>query len=297
MSLFKRIQKIRCTAILGFLSLLVGFSISGCSSIQIGYNQSDMLIRWWIDDHLDLIDSQEDFVSAALKQQITWHRANVLPKINEDLGKLKLKLNKPLSAADVMDSYQDIRKHSYTTIEHFGKDFSRLALSLNADQLRVMEKKFVTTNEKFRKDFMSGTAQKQLQKRIDRTIDRTENFFGNLSNDQESQIAKIVQSHPVDMEAIYRERLRRQRDMLALLKKISTDKPRPENVEALFANYVKTFELGTTPEQKEVETKRAETLSQMISAITQLMNEQQRKHAQHKVGDWMDDVKTLIANR
>lgn len=297
MSLFKRIQKTRYNAILGFLSLLLLFSISGCSSIQIGYNQSDTLIRWWIDDHLDLTDPQEDFVSTALKQQITWHRSNVLPKINEDLGKLRLKLSKPLTPTDVMDSYQDIRKHSYVTVEHFAKDFSRFALTLNSDQLRVMEKKFTSTNEKFRKDFMSGTAQKQLQKRIERTTDRTENFFGNLSNDQESQIAKIVQSHPVDMESIYKERLRRQRDMLTLLKKVVSEKPRPENVEALFSNYVKTFELGTTAEQKEVETKRAETLSHMISAITQLMNEQQRKHAQHKIGDWMEDVKALIANR
>lgn len=297
MSLFKRIQKTRYTAILGLLSLFFVFSLSGCSSIQIGYNQSDTLIRWWIDDHLDLNDAQEDFVNAALKQQISWHRSNVLPKINDDLGKLRLKLSKPLSASEVMDSYQDIRKHSYTTIEHFGKDFSRFALTLNPEQLRVMEKKFSSTNEKFRKDFMSGSAQKQLQKRIDRTIDRTENFFGNLSNEQELQIAKIVQNHPVDMASIYKERLRRQRDMLSLLKKILTEKPRSEAVEILFANYVKTFELGTTPEQKEVETKRAETLSQMISAITQLMNEQQRKHAQHKVGDWMEDVKALIANR
>jgi hypothetical protein len=297
MSLFKQIYKIRYTAILGFLCLLIGFSTTGCSSIQIGYNQSDTLLKWWIDDYFDLNDAQADLVSAALKRQLSWHRATVLPKINDDLNKLRQKLSKPLSPSDVLDTYQDIRKHSYISVEHFGKDFSLFATSLNAEQLRVMEKKFSSTNEKFRKDFMSGSPQKQLEKRIDRTIDRVENFFGSLSREQESQISKIIQAHPVDMSAIYKERLRRQRDMLALLKKVVAEKTNAESVEVLFSNYVKTFELGTHAEQKEIETKRIETLSQMISEITKVMNDQQRKHAQHKVGDWMEDLKNLIANR
>lgn len=297
MSLFKRIYKIRDTAILGFLSLLIVFSFSGCSSIQIGYNQSDVLLRWWIDDHLDLNDPQAEFVGTALKSQVAWHRQNILPKVGEDLQKLRRKLAKPLSKADVLDSYQDIRKHSYATAEHLSKDFARLALMLQSDQLRIMEKKFQSSNEKFRKEFMSGSPQKQLEKRIERTIDRTENFFGNLSKDQEQQIARIIQNYPVDMEAIYKERLRRQREMVNLLRRIISEKPSAESVEQLYLNYVRTFEYSTSAELKDAAIKRAEQLSEMVANITELMNDQQRKHAQHKVGDWADDVRVLISNR
>jgi hypothetical protein len=297
MSLFERIYKLRYISILCFLSLLIGFSTTGCSSIQIGYNQSDTLLKWWIDDYVHLNDAQADLISSALKRQLSWHRSTVLPKMNEDLNKLKQKLSRPLNPSDVLDTYQDIRKHAYMTVEHLGKDFSLLTTSFNTEQLNFIEKKFSSTNLQFKKDFMSGSAQKQLEKRIDRTIDRTEHFFGSLSREQELQISKIVQAHPVDMTAIYKERLRRQRDMLALLKTVDAEKPNPESVEVLFLNYVKTFELGANAEQKAIETARIETLLHMISEITKLMNDQQRKHAQLKVGDWMEDLRNLIANR
>jgi len=297
MCLFKRIYQLRDYAILGFLSLMIVFSFSGCSSIQIGYNQSDTLLRWWIDDHLDLNDSQAEFVSSALKSQLTWHRQNVMPKLGDDLQKLRRKLAKPLTKADVLESFQDIRKHSYMTVEHFSKDFSRLALMLQPEQLKVMEKKFQSSNEKYRKEFMSGSPQKQNDKRIERVIDRTENFFGSLSKEQEQQIAKIVLNHPVDMDAVFKERLRRQRELLQLLRKVVNEKPSSENVEQLFLNYVRNFEYGTNSENKETIQKRTDQFSEMIAQITELMDDKQRRHAQHKVGDWADDVKNLVTQR
>ena len=278
------------------ISLLL-VAISACSSIQLGYNQGDTLIRWWIDDYVDLNEAQSEFVSAALKRQFSWHRSDQLPQIQVSLNKLKRKLGKPLTVPEALDSYQDMRKHITVAIEHMSKDAATLALSMNLDQLKVMEKKYAKTNEKFRKQYLSGTPAQRLEGRTEKVIENTENIFGSISKDQANQIAKFVETYPVDMDGVYKERIRRQKDLIAVLRKIITEKPSLDVTETLLLKYIQTFEYGYTPEQKEFEMARLDSSVKLTVAITQIMTESQRKNAQDKVSDWIDDIKVLIANR
>lgn len=278
------------------ISLLL-VTISACSSIQLGYNQGDTLIRWWIDDYVDLNEAQSEFVAAALKRQFSWHRSEQLPQIQASLNKLKRKLSKPLTVPEALDSYQDMRKHITAAIEHMSRDAAMLALSMNLDQLKVMEKKYAKTNEKFRKQYLSGSPAQRLEGRTEKVIENTENIVGSVSKDQANQIAKLVEAYPVDMDGVYKERIRRQKDLIAVLRKIITEKPSIDVTETLLLKYIQTFEYGYTPEQKEFEMARLDSSVKLTVAITQIMTESQRKNAQDKVGDWIDDIKVLIANR
>ena len=278
------------------ISLLL-VTISACSSIQLGYNQGDTLIRWWIDDYVDLNEAQSEFVATALKRQFSWHRSEQLPQIQASLNKLKRKLGKPLTVPEALDSYQDMRKHITAAIEHMSRDAATLALSMNLDQLKVMEKKYAKTNEKFRKQYLSGTPTQRLEGRTEKVIENTENIFGSISKDQANQIAKFVETYPVDMDGVYKERIRRQKDLIAVLRKIITEKPSLDVTETLLLKYIQTFEYGYTPEQKEFEMARLDSSVKLTVAITQIMTESQRKNAQDKVSDWIDDIKVLIANR
>lgn len=278
------------------ISLLL-VTISACSSIQLGYNQGDTLIRWWIDDYVDLNEAQSEFVAAALKRQFSWHRSEQLPQIQASLNKLKRKLGKPLTVPEALDSYQDMRKHITAAIEHMSRDAAMLALSMNLDQLKVMEKKYAKTNEKFRKQYLSGSPAQRLEGRTEKVIENTENIVGSVSKDQANQIAKLVEAYPVDMDGVYKERIRRQKDLIAVLRKIITEKPSIDVTETLLLKYIQTFEYGYTQEQKEFEMARLDSSVKLTVAITQIMTESQRKNAQDKVGDWIDDIKVLIANR
>lgn len=278
------------------ISLLL-VTISACSSIQLGYNQGDTLIRWWIDDYVDLNEAQSEFVAAALKRQFSWHRSEQLPQIQASLNKLKRKLGKPLTVPEALDSYQDMRKHITAAIEHMSRDAAMLALSMNLDQLKVMEKKYAKTNEKFRKQYLSGSPAQRLEGRTEKVIENTENIVGSVSKDQANQIAKLVEAYPVDMDGVYKERIRRQKDLIAVLRKIITEKPSIEVTETLLLKYIQTFEYGYTQEQKEFEMARLDSSVKLTVAITQIITESQRKNAQDKVGDWIDDIKVLIANR
>lgn len=289
MNLFSHIRVI-------LISCLV-LVISACSSVQLGYNQGDTLLRWWIDDYVDLNDSQSDFVASALKRQFSWHRANQLPPIQTSLAKLRQRLGKPLTVPEALDSYQDLRKHIMTALEHMGKDAATLALSMNLEQLKSMEKKYAKTNEKFRKQYLSGSPAQRLEGRTEKVIENTEYIFGSITKEQSIQISKLVESYPVDMDTVYKERLRRQKDLISILRKIITEKPTPEATESLLLKYIQSFEYGYTTEQKEFEMSRLDSSVKLTVAITQIMTEAQRKNAQERVGDWIDDIKVLIANR
>lgn len=278
------------------ISLFV-LALTACSSIQLGYNQGDTLLRWWIDDYVDLNESQSEFVASALKRQFSWHRANQLPPIQASLIKLRQRLGKPLTTQEAFDSYQDFRKHIFAALEHMSRDAAILALSMNLDQLKVMERKYSKTNEKFRKQYLTGSPSQRLEGRTEKVIENTENIFGSITREQANQIAKLVENYPVDMDAVYKERIRRQKDLLILLRKIITEKPSIEVTESMLLKYIQTFEYGYTTEQKEFEMSRLDSSVKLTVAITQLMTDAQRKNAQEKISDWIDDIKVLISNR
>jgi hypothetical protein len=96
------------------------------------------------------------------------------------------------------------------------------------------------------------------------------------------------------MNMVYQERLRRQSDLIKIVKSIQQNKLNQQQAEDLLTTYIKHFEYGTTKEQQEFG-KRRNTLGIQLSAfITQIMNDEQRKYASGRVETWALDVQELI---
>lgn len=254
-------------------------------------------MRWWIDDYLDLSSEQVDIVNDSLKKEFAWHRSTQLALIQKSLLKLKPRIGKPLTVAELQDSYEDAHKHSMDIAEHVIPNSAKLALLLSQNQLKVLQRKFEANNQKFIKQYVAGTPQQQLDARVEKIIDSLEVVYGSMSKGQRSQISKLVEEHPIDIKTVFNERIRRQKDLLAILQKVVDEKPSLPATEAMLLKLVRTFELGNTTEQKEFETTRLNSNFQLISAITQIMTEAQRRQAQSRVGQWVDDVQVLISER
>jgi len=279
-----------------FLTCVVFFSLllSSCSSIQLAYNQVDFLLKWWIDDYVDLTAEQSQMFDQTIPLILKKHRQEELPKALQQLRQLRAKVEQPLQIDDGVKIVKDVKSFSRTSINLLQDDAVNLALSLQAKQFTYMENAFTKSNKKFQNDFLKGNFEDRLDKRVEKIIERTESFSGNLTKSQKIQINEIAREYLLDMEVVYQTRLYKQQLIIKTLKKIAQDQPSPAQAKSMINQLFNDIELGSTPEQKEFEKKRDLHSGIVLAKITELFDEQQRKKTQAKIRSWEQDLQKLI---
>jgi len=289
MSLSKPLQTIKITAICCLV-----FLITACSTVRFAYNQGDTLVRWWIDDHIGLSAEQEVLTRELLEQQFWWHRTEQLADVSKTLEQLRRQLNRPLSTDEVSQFSDDLKKFIYAIAKKATPDAAKIFVTLQSNQIENMQKRMQKGNEKFAKEWLPPSAEKQNKVRADKVIDRVEWLFGSINKEQEEKIRQHIQNNPLDMNMVYQERLRRQNDLIKIVKSINQNKLNPQQAEELLTVYMKNFEYGTTKEQQDFGKKRAAIGVQLSSFITHTMNDEQRKYASGRVETWALDVQELV---
>jgi hypothetical protein len=279
-----------------YLALIVFFSflLSSCSSIQLAYNQVDFLLKWWIDDYVNLTSEQELLYDQSIPLIIKKHRQEELPKALQQLRKLKAKLDQPLQIDDGVNIVKEIKSFSRISINLLQDDAVTLGLSLQPKQFSYLENTFAKSNKKFQNDFLQGSSEDRLEKRVEKIIERTESFSGNLSKSQKTQIKEIAREYLLDMEVVYQTRLYKQQLIMKTLKKIAQEQPTPLQAKMMINQLFNEIELGSTPEQKEFEKKRDLHSGIVLAKITELFDEKQRKKTQAKMRSWEQDLQVLI---
>ena len=289
MSLFKPLQTIKITVI-GCLVLL----ITACSTVRFAYNQGDTLVRWWIDDHIGLTAEQEVLTRELLEQQFWWHRTEQLADVSKTLEQLRGQLKRPLSTDEVRQFSDDLKKFIYAIAKKTTPDAAKIFVTLQSNQIEAMQKRMQRGNEKFAKEWLPPGLEKQNKVRADKVIDRVEWLFGSINKEQAEKIRQHINNHPLDMNMVYQERLRRQSDLIKIVKSIQQNKLNQQQAEELLTVYLKNFEYGTTKEQQAFGKRRSAIGVQLSSFITQIMNDEQRKYASSRVETWALDVQELI---
>jgi len=279
-----------------YLTLVVFFSflLSSCSSIQLAYNQVDFLLKWWIDDYVDLTSEQGQLYDQSIPLLIKKHRQEELPKALQQLRKLRAKLDQPLQIDDGVNIVKEIKSFSRTSINLLQDDAVTLSLSLQSKQFTYLENAFAKSNKKFQNDFLKGSSEDRLEKRVEKIIERSESFSGNLSKSQKTQIKEIAREYLLDMELVYQTRLYKQQLIMKTLKKIAQEQPSPTQAKMMMNQLFNEIELGSTTEQKEFEKKRDLHSGIILAKITELFDEQQRKKTQAKLRSWEQDLQILI---
>ncbi len=289
MSLSKPLQTIKIMAICCLFLL-----ITACSTVRFVYNQGDMLVQWWIDDHIGLTAEQEVLTRELLEQQFWWHRTEQLTDVSKTLEQLRRQLNRPLSTDEVSQFTDDLKKFIYKIATKTTPDAAKLFVTLQSNQIETMQKRMQKGNEKFVKEWLPSSIEKQNTVRADKVIDRVEWLFGSINKEQEEKIRQHIKNNPLDMNMVYQERLRRQNDLIKIVQSINQNKLNQQQAEELLTIYIKNFEYGTSKEQQDFGKKRAALGIQLSAFITQIMNDEQRKYASGRVETWALDVQELI---
>ena len=272
--------------------------LTGCSATRLGYNKLPEIASWWLDSYIDFTDSQGPQAKVALQKLQAWHRKEELPAIAELLVQAQTLAPQnitPEQACKVWESAQ-------VRIESLIQESSRLAApvvsQLSAKQLKHLEKEWASRNEDWKKNWLQGTPDTRIKKRVDLAAERFNSFYGDLNLEQRQVLKQQFLQSTWSPEASYQRRLKRQQEQLMALQAMSSEITKPamplpqveKALQSLILQSVRPKDAGDLSKQLQLEQQACQNLAQLHNT----MSPAQRLKAQRKLKDYETDVRELM---
>ncbi|HEU4852582.1 MAG TPA: DUF6279 family lipoprotein [Telluria sp.] len=275
-------------------AVLLALVVAGCTTIRFTYNNGDTLLYWWINAYVDLEGEQSDVVKKDIDKVFAWHRQTQLHDYAALLQKAKQQLNGPVTPQALHGLMDDVKARGQRLALHAAPQLADLARSLQPDQIGNLEEKFAKNNRDYRRKFMSGDPEQRKKIRYKKTMEQLKIWFGSFSNEQEDAIRRLSDARPLDNEVWLQERMRRQRTIVDLVKRVQSQRLDKPATVALIENTIReTFNRLDTPERKA----NYDAQLKFYSDIIRLTTPEQKAHAQQRMQGWIEDMNTLAREK
>jgi hypothetical protein len=209
-------------------------TLSACSTIRLAYNQAPNLSYWWINDYADLSEAQSAPFRKDLDAFFAWHRAEELPLYTERLKQWQTIATQDITPASACAQFEATRAAYLRGAERALPPLTRVALGLKGPQFEALAKKHAKSNEKFEKEWLSGTKEERLERRLDKATERYEDLYGKLNAPQRQLLKRLALRNGFDPARTQAERLRRQADLTDSLKQAQAQ---PEKAQAILRDW------------------------------------------------------------
>lgn len=274
------------------LALAAALGLAGCgTALRVAYNQGDVAVRLAAHEYFDLHGEQSDAFKAQLKTFHAWHRAEELPKYAELLDGAANRVQRGLTRADMQWAAAALRERTRALTAQAVDDAGPVLVMLNADNLAALEKKLASSNAKFAKEYLSGDERRDEKNRAKRMKENFEDWLGDLSDEQETMIEAYVQASPRVMTAMFEDRKRRQRELVALLK---ANRGSPDITPKL-RSFMTDWEAQRSPEYATLAREQEERLTDLMLAMDKTLTPKQRQHAVDRLEFYAREFATLAS--
>lgn len=272
---------------------------AGCSTIRFTYNHGDTLLYWWLNAYVDLDSDQSDWVKKDIDNLFQWHRATQLRDYAGLLGKMQRQLGDGTVTQDeLLSDYRDIKARTELLAFKALPQLADLAMSIKPEQIAQMEQKFAKNNDKFRKEFMSGSVEDQHKARFKKAMSQFELWFGSFSRDQEAALRRASDARPLDNDVFLQERMLRQKKIVALLRRVHDQKLNKEQTMSAVHDLLRDmFDRMEAPERKAFYDAYVDSTSKFILTAIKLTTPEQKQHAQKRMQGWINDFNALAQGK
>lgn len=279
---------------LGALVTLATALLSACTATRFAYNQAPTLTYWWIDRHVDLNEAQATTTRADVGAFFQWHRRQELPVYADLLRQWQTMAVDKISATQACAQFEDIRMRLDRSAAETVEPLARLALKLSPEQLENLKQQQAKSNEDFEKDFLRGSPEQRLRKRLDKAVERSESFYGTLSNEQRDLLRGLLQQSPFDPQRTQAERLRRQAD---LLQTVRDAQAAPTKAEQLVREHIGRIRQSPAPGYHAYNEELVRAGCAQLTTLHNSTTPEQRAKAVTALKGYENDLRTLSARR
>jgi hypothetical protein len=276
--------------------VLLACALTACSMARFGYSNGDTLAYWWLDGYVGFNTAQRPWVQKRIEAFFKWHRHNELKEYVRLLQAAQARLQHPLTKEQVLADYEEVTKCGDRVIDQLAPDMVELIMTMDADNMDHLKQKFESNNAKFRSDYLSGNVEDKQEYRYKMVMESAEYWFGDFSEQQEAIIRKASDQRPLNNEMWAIDRTQRQQGMMALVKRIQSEKPSREAATEMLKSFVATnyvLRPGTSPEMRAFFEASKEGVAQLTVVIVNVTTQKQKDHANARLQQWIDDLSEL----
>ena len=272
--------------------------LTGCSAVRLGYNNLPDIASWWLDSYIDFTDTQGPQAKAALQKLQTWHRKEELPAIAELLVQAQTLAPQNITPEQACKIWEGAQVRIESLIQESSRLAAPVVSQLSAKQLKHLEKEWATRNEDWKKQWVQGTPDSRIKKRVDLAAERFNSFYGDLNLEQRQVLKQQFLQSTWSPEASYQRRLKRQQEQLMALQAMSSEITKPamplpqveKALQSLILQSVRPKDTGDLSKQLQLEQQACQNLAQLHNT----MSPAQRLKAQRKLKDYETDVRELM---
>ena len=200
--------------VLAFLSAL-----SGCSGLQLGYNNADALLHWRGGRYFGFEGEQKAEFERRVQRFLVWHRKSELPGYARVANELADRLARGVSQADLVWGYDSFQAHLRTSLKAGAAEIGDMLDSLSPAQVDRFQAQLEGENRDFAKEHgLREPAEERRARRVKRNVERMEDWVGPLTDAQVERVVLYSSRAPLDDELRDRDRRRMQRELLAIVK-------------------------------------------------------------------------------
>lgn len=276
------------------LVFVSGLLLQGCSAVRLGYGNADSLVRWWLDQYVGMSSEQDALTRERLSRIHAWHRKTQLPEYVSFLGRTqKLVLGQP-TVTDVLTTGEGMIRLGLTLAEHASPDIADFLATVTPEQIERMAGRLADKNVEYAREARLADGEVgQRQARYKRLLERAEYWFGDFSSEQKAALRQMIDGQAAGSQFFYEERLRRQREWLALVRQVERERPPREQVIKALRGYAAGFDMPVDPARQGRALALRRAAAELAVAIHAMTSPGQRAHARHKLDDLMRDFTEL----
>jgi hypothetical protein len=276
------------------MMLAVSMLVSGCGmALRLGYNQGPSLAFRWVDAYAELDDAQSLRVRTGLDEWFAWHRRTQLPDYADLLARARSELPDPVTAERMCAWSQDLRARFDTALERAVPTMAEIVPTLSLQQIASIEKRQAEKNDEYRDDFLHRDPVKRKKAATRREIERAEDFYGRLDDAQRVYVARSIAESPWDGDVAYAERLRRQQDLLTIIRQLTARRAGPAEAEVEVRAWIKRLERSPHEPYRRYQARLVDFNCSYAAGLHNLTTAEQRQKAAKKLKGYEDELRAL----
>jgi hypothetical protein len=277
-------------ALRGATAIVLLAALGGCSAIRLAYGQAPNLAYWWVDDFVDLTDTQSTVLRKDIENFFAWHRAKELPLYVERLEQWQTLAAQDTTAEQSCQQFDLLRAAYQRSVERSIEPFARLALGLQPDQLQHLARHHAKSDQKFSDEWLDDGEEARRSRLFDKALDRYETLYGDLSTAQRNALQARTKTSGFDPVRVQAERKRRQADLLSTLKQAQTQ---PTQATALLRQWHNRVLNSPDPSYAAYSRAVIREGCEQYAALHNTTSAQQRAHAANTLRQYESDLIAL----
>jgi hypothetical protein len=268
------------------LGVLAGLAACGT---QFVYNRLDWLLHYYLSTQVSLDTSQSKQLRSNLKELVSWHRRNELPRYADFLERLAAASDKPLSSEQLEAGRAEIGKHVEHLIVKASPEVTRWLLVLREPQLDEFFASFAEDDAKERKKACDSDPDERREDFITGFTNGVEDWTGRLRRSQRAIVAERLAQH-VDQSCAAIEMNAR---TWAAFRKLVDENRGDADFSAQVANFFLHPEQRWDADYRRDFDANNQRYYALLADLDQTLSREQRAHAVERLRDYARELRKL----